>query len=179
MTTFFKKVTAVVAISLALLGAPKKSEAGIGVISLIGGPAGVPIIIAGAGLAIGGTAVVLGTCYVGMKLADWSQDCPIFINLTFWPGLLLLNAGEENKLAADIMAKYGADQESADRIADRFHNKALRSLKEIAKTESSQNAGEAVVVQVAVSLSAEELSELVSDEFAASNSFQQLVRDYE
>lgn len=177
MNSLFKKFATISAISLALLGAPKKSEAGVGVISLIGGPAGVPVIVAGAGLMIGGSAAVLGVCYVGMTVADWNDDCPIFANFTFWPGLVLLNSQSDKSLALDLMSKYGADQESAERISDRLYNKAVRSAKKVAATGNAKE-GEATVVKLSVSLSAKELSELASEEFAATEGFHHLVNDY-
>lgn len=179
MKNLFKKMLVVSAIALTALGAPKKSEAGIGVISLIGGPAGVPVIVAGAGVMVGGSAAVLGTCYVGMAVADWSEDCPIFMNFTFWPGLVLLGSDSaDNGLVADIMEKYSADEESANRIYDRIYNKALRASRQM-EAQETINPEEALVVNFDVSLSREELEDIVTPEFSNSRGFELLVQDYE
>ena len=172
-------------LATSLLATPNNSKAGIGVISLLGGPGGYPII-AFAGKTMGYSALGFYGCGIVYRIrnhrwptADDFDLCQFITILPIGVGLIILDAGdsEHEGLIKELMMSYGADQDSAANIADRLYNKAL------AASYENQKLGKEVsghlVVESEISLSQDELTDLSSSDFIGTAGFQKMVKNFE
>jgi|GEM_PF-6125649 len=166
------------AVTLALTGATilgsAKSEAAIGVISLLGGPGGIVLIKIGAGVLVGGVAGVEGVCAIGERTAGWSADCPIFMNIPFWSGLALMGTEANSasvQIADRLRANFQADDLSANRIADRIYNRSLRA----SQSGSVEQHVEGQFLISKLTLSPEELATLATPEFQQTAGYSSLL----
>jgi hypothetical protein len=177
-----KKVNGLVAATAGILSilSVSNAHAGIGVISLIGGPGGLVLIETGGAMILGSVPITAAGCFVAAKVAPdsaWAdqENCGMFVNALFWPGLLLLDANDTaapqslDALTDHIATKYGAPNDDAMNVADLMYDKALKA----SKTQSSDPNAPIPTFTI----SQDELDSITSPAFQAAPGFQQLAKD--